>query len=44
MILYIVTDTLQTARKVDDIDIVFYIHTFIQHCFIYTIIILFTPL
>ena len=33
MILYIVTDTLQTAHKVDDIDIVFYLHIFIQNCF-----------
>ena len=27
------TDTLQTSYKVDDIDILFYIHNFIQHCF-----------
>ena len=40
-ILYIVTDTLQTSYKVDDIDTVFYLHNFIQHCFIYTIIVLF---
>ena len=33
MILYIVTDTFQTSHKVEDIDIVFYIHNFIQHCF-----------
>jgi hypothetical protein len=30
-ILYIVTDTLQTAHKVEDIDIVFYLPYFIQH-------------
>ena len=33
MILYIVTDTFQTSHKVEDIDVVFYIHNFIQHCF-----------
>ena len=36
-----ITDTLQTSHKVDNIDIVFYLYKFIQHCFIYTIIILF---
>ena len=41
-ILHTVRDALQTSYKVDDIDIVFYIHKFIQHFFIqYTIIILF---
>jgi hypothetical protein len=40
-ILYIVTDTLQTSQEFEDIDIVFYIHNFIQLCSIYTIIILF---
>ena len=35
MILYIATDTLQTAHKVEHIDIVFYIHNFIQHCVLY---------
>ena len=41
MIFFIVTDTLQTSYKVDSIDIVFYLHNFIQHCFIYTITVLF---
>ena len=35
------TVDLQTSHMVDDIDIVFYQHKFIQHCFIYIIIILF---
>ena len=33
MILYIVTDTPQTSYKVNSIDIVLYLHNFIQHSF-----------
>ena len=33
--------TKYNVNIVDYIDIVFYLHNFIQHCFIYTIIVLF---